>query len=145
MRFILTSQSLRTSTWSEGRTPLTLSTSDRALHSDGRPLQPRGPHTSPQPANWGLALQPRLLALSPLHHTSLVPKSFTNLGGSPLHLPPPTPASSIPPRVTCPSSQARPDAAPGRKIRVPARCQHSSLTGVLLEGFPVGFHANMEQ
>lgn len=45
----------------------------RALHSDWRPLQHRGPHTS-HPANWGLALQPQLLAPNLPN-----PKSSTNL------------------------------------------------------------------
>ena len=66
----------------------------RALHGDRWPLKHRGPHTSPQPANWGLALQPRLLAPNPL------PKSSANLGGSPPlssnHWPVPLPPSLRP-------------------------------------------------
>lgn len=86
--------------WQKGR---------RALHSDGRPPQHRGPHTSPQPANWGLAPQPRLLAPNPL------PKSSPNLGGSP-------PLSSNP---LSPSSDCRPSISPP-----PTRCQPPAFHAV---------------
>lgn len=54
---------------------------NRALHSDGRPLQRWGPHTSSQPASWGLALQPWLLPPN-TPHPSPRKKSSANLGGS---------------------------------------------------------------
>lgn len=114
----------------------------RALHSDERPLQCRSPHTSPQPANWGLALQLRPLAPdtapSPVPHHCL-PSTV-----------PPSPPSK--PNVGLQHSSLRhmvPQALlvlpQAREIRVPAQCQHSSMTGVLLQGFPVSFHASVEQ
>lgn len=64
----------------QGTTPLipkvnlTEGTQSTPAHSDGRLPQHRDPHTSPHAANWGLALQPRLLAPNPFS------KSSTNLG-----------------------------------------------------------------
>ncbi|KAI9516515.1 hypothetical protein NQZ68_016017 [Dissostichus eleginoides] len=111
---------------SQGRTAFTPSAFDRkeyrALHSDGRPLQPRGPHTSPQPSNWGLALQPRLLAPNPLPNSSAnlsasLSRSCNHRTSNPPPHSDPMSASSIPGCVTWFASSA--GAAPGREIRVP--------------------------
>lgn len=79
------------------------------------------------------------------------PYSHPQITQQPLHLPIshcppstsplwPTSPSSIPCCITWPASSA--GAAPGWEDRAAARCQHSSLTGVLLVGFPVVFHVS---
>jgi len=120
MRFIQSSPSVGfwpcILTESQGRTPFTPSAFDRkeyrALHSDGRPLQPRGPHTSPQPSNWGLALQPRLLAPNPLPNSSAnLSASLSRSCNHRTSMPPPhTPTQCRPPAFLAAShgSLARP-------------------------------------
>lgn len=67
----------------------------RALHGDGRPPQHRGPHTSLQPANWGLALPPKppnppVTSADPHHYpTTTAPPSRPSISlqhSSPRHM-----------------------------------------------------------
>lgn len=111
----------------------------RAFHGDG---QHRDPHTSLKPASWGLALQPRPLAPNPLLKSSTnlcVSPSLSTKNARPSTLP------SLRPDIGLQHSWLRHMAlrlspwSPGQEIGVPAQCQHSSLAGVLLEGFPVAF------
>jgi len=124
---------------SRQNTPRCLTERTRTLLSDGRPLQ------SQRRSHFSSACQ---LGISTTA-SAAGPKS-----PPPLPIPPLTsvvlrhyPSSSEPPSrpnvglrhsllVTWPSMLGRDPSTAG--------CQHSSLTGVLLEGFPVGFHASVE-